>query len=401
MVRRSQSVTELAQEAGLDPEELLIRLWDLGIDVPEDLNRRLSASQTTQARNAVGLPSPNEIRRPPYWQEALGISHPELYELLRQAGISADPKARTLPKGSVKILKRAARRRTLLSTPPTEPRHTAQSDGPSPFTWEPVGHIPARAFLDAEQVERIHLQLAKDFIGDIDPIIPSGVRDQGLLESAVSRQHTSSGEDLKYPTAVMCASALMHSIVMNHPFHNGNKRTGLVCLIVSLDLNGVMLTCDESSLFQLVVRLAQHSLVPRDWPDLADREVHAIATWVEKSSRSVELGERPIQWRKLKQILTRLDCTYSVASGNRLNIERRVSVPARFGRNRIAVMSAQLKYTDDGREAQKHTIHELRRSLQLDNEHGVDSASFYGDAGRSVADFVVRYRKTLNRLAKL
>ncbi len=62
-----------------------------------------------------------------------------------------------------------------------------------------------------------------------------------------------------------------------------------------------MLTCDEESLFKVVLRLANHEIVPKDWPDRADREVKWIAEWIEANSRAIEKGERAIQWHKLRQ----------------------------------------------------------------------------------------------------
>jgi death-on-curing protein len=201
----------------------------------------------------------------------------------------------------------------------------------------------------------------------------------------------------------MAAAALLHSLVLNHAFHYGNKRTALVSMLVLLDENGLMLVCDEEQLFRIVLRLAQHELVPREWSNNADRETMWLADWLEANSRTVEKGERPLQWRKLKQRLGEFGCSWAIATGvgNRINITRVVESPGRFGRTRRRQLYVQVKYSDDGREALNYTIHQIRKELELDEEHGVDSASFYGDAGRSVSDFVVRYRKTLKRLAKL
>jgi hypothetical protein len=173
-------------------------------------------------------------------------------------------------------------------------------------------------------------------------------------------------------------------------------------MLVSLDENGLMLICDENQLFKVVLRLAQHELVPREWSDIADREVMWLADWLEANSRTIEKGERPIQWRRLRQLLARFDahCEIPPGVGNRMNIIRVIESPKRFGTRRRRLF-VQVKYADDGREALKYTVHQIRKELELDDEHGVDSASFCGDAGRAVGDFIVRYRKTLTRLAKL
>ena len=69
-----------------------------------------------------------------------------------------------------------------------------------------------------------------------------GQRDLGLLESAVARpQATFAGEDL-YPDLWSKAAALMHSLVLNHPFVDGNKRVALTAAGIFLDLNGYRMT---------------------------------------------------------------------------------------------------------------------------------------------------------------
>ena len=65
-----------------------------------------------------------------------------------------------------------------------------------------------------------------------------GVRDLGLLESAVNQPRlTFDGSDL-YPDIVSKAAALCHSLVMNHPFIDGNKRVGHAAMETFLMLNG-------------------------------------------------------------------------------------------------------------------------------------------------------------------
>jgi death-on-curing family protein len=403
--RSSISVQDLAVEAGLDVDELLIRSWDAGFDQIDDPSYVLRADDAIRLRRMLGLPSSMQISRPHYWQQAVGIDEAAIRELLAKAGLTMSPAARTLPKGGVRVMKQYARGVRLLDTPPVAPVPDVvqKADPKTEFEWRNVGNIEAQHFLSAEQVERIHWALAEDFARDADPIVPAGVRSADLLESAVHRQHTSLGDQLKYPTVVMAAAALLHSLVLNHAFHNGNKRTALVSMLVSLDENGLMLTCDEKQLFRVVLRLAKHELVPREWSDGADREVMLLADWLEANSRAIEKGERPVQWRKLRQLLAGFGAGCEIPSGvgNRMNITRVIESPKRFGRSRRARLFVQVKYSDDGREALMYTIHQIRKELELDDEHGIDSASFYGDAGRSVGDFIVRYRKTLKRLAKM
>ena len=86
-----------------------------------------------------------------------------------------------------------------------------------------------------------------------------GVRDQGLLESALarSRQHYAYGNS---PDVVEMAALCTAGIVRNHPFVDGNKRTGFVAGILFLELNGFDFTANEEDATQAVLGLAASSL---------------------------------------------------------------------------------------------------------------------------------------------
>jgi death-on-curing protein len=83
----------------------------------------------------------------------------------------------------------------------------------------------------------------------------SGMRDQGLLQSALARprQHHAYAS----PTDVITKAALCTSgVVRNHPFTDGNKRTGFVTGILFLELNGFKFTAAEEGATQAVLELA-------------------------------------------------------------------------------------------------------------------------------------------------
>lgn len=81
--------------------------------------------------------------------------------------------------------------------------------------------------------------------------------DFGLLESAVMRpQQSVLGQDA-YPDLHTKAAALMHSLIRNHPFTDGNKRTGVIATGVFLMLNGWMLKLEQGELVALAVDVAK------------------------------------------------------------------------------------------------------------------------------------------------
>lgn len=71
-----------------------------------------------------------------------------------------------------------------------------------------------------------------------------GVKEPGLLDSALNRPKQSLFGNDAYPTIYEKTAALTESLAKNHPFFNGNKRTALASLIIFLKLNGVTWTMD-------------------------------------------------------------------------------------------------------------------------------------------------------------
>ena len=84
----------------------------------------------------------------------------------------------------------------------------------------------------------------------------AGVRDFGLLESALeSAYQTFDGKEL-YPTILQKAVRLCYGLVQNHPFYDGNKRIGTLALLVTLDLNNITFSADNPGLTDIILSLA-------------------------------------------------------------------------------------------------------------------------------------------------
>lgn len=100
------------------------------------------------------------------------------------------------------------------------------------------------------------------------------VRDYGLLESALARPQASVfGEDA-YPTLHQKAAALLHSLVTNHALVDGNKRLGLVAVLLFYGMNGCDWTATEDERVELIMSVADGRL--SDVGKIADH----MAPWV-------------------------------------------------------------------------------------------------------------------------
>jgi death-on-curing protein len=83
------------------------------------------------------------------------------------------------------------------------------------------------------------------------------VRDMELLETAQGKPtQTAYGEDL-YPTVPEKAAALLSGIARNHPFVDGNKRTGTIAALMMLEVNGMCVTWETDEAVERIISLAE------------------------------------------------------------------------------------------------------------------------------------------------
>lgn len=106
-------------------------------------------------------------------------------------------------------------------------------------------------YLTPEQVLFLHARLVAETGGS------HGVRDLNMLLSAVSRPQASfDGQDL-YPDLFHKAAALLDSLINNHPFVDGNKRTGIASAALFLQANGYRLNVSNIELENFTLDVAQ------------------------------------------------------------------------------------------------------------------------------------------------
>lgn len=104
--------------------------------------------------------------------------------------------------------------------------------------------------LTLSQVIQLHTILILETGGS------EGLRDEGLLDSALNSPFQSfEGEDL-YKTVPAKAARLGFSLVNNHAFIDGNKRVGLLVMLTFLEMNGIIIDCSDDELIELGLGLA-------------------------------------------------------------------------------------------------------------------------------------------------
>lgn len=105
----------------------------------------------------------------------------------------------------------------------------------------------------------MHTQLAELTGGS------NGLRDEDLLESAISSPLQTYGGAELYPTLMEKAVHLGYSLICNHPFIDGNKRIGTHTMLVVLALNGISLSYDDEELVRIIYQVAAGDMPSSDF----------------------------------------------------------------------------------------------------------------------------------------
>jgi len=119
----------------------------------------------------------------------------------------------------------------------------------------------APTFLDLVHVLRTHRSLIEQY-GGID-----GLREDGLLHSAIAMPQSSFGGQFLHLDLFEMAAAYLYHIVQNHPFIDGNKRTGAATAIIFLAMNDIEIEADEDGLIELTLSVARGESKKREIVD--------------------------------------------------------------------------------------------------------------------------------------
>lgn len=113
-------------------------------------------------------------------------------------------------------------------------------------------------FLTVDDVLESHAVQIQTYGGD------DGLRDSGLLESAIAQPQASFGVDFLHAFPFEMAAAYLFHLAMNHPFVDGNKRVGLESALIFLEINEVAITATDEELVQLVLGTTSGKVTKQD-----------------------------------------------------------------------------------------------------------------------------------------
>lgn len=108
--------------------------------------------------------------------------------------------------------------------------------------------------ISKEKVLLLHQLIAEETGGDV------GVRDMGLLESALNNAYATFGGEELYKTKEEKAASLGFSLISNHAFVDGNKRIGVYVMLTFLEAEGIKMECSNEDVVELGLSVADGSM---------------------------------------------------------------------------------------------------------------------------------------------
>lgn len=277
--------------------------------------------------------------------------------------------------------------------------------------------------LTRDNVEELHTILSTNYtiLENIDPIIPPGIKDENLLESAVFRQHTGSGEWYKYDNSFSNCATLVFGIIKDHAFHNGNKRTGLLCMIKHLYLNGYVLkpNLKHEDIYGFILAIsaddlhsfANKNVTYRRWLRInklqrkesinIEQQLEFIEYWlrINSVSKIVQLKSN-VKILKLRNILLKKGIILE-QSGSRIKIYKLIDVKI-LGIKAGTKIICEKEYSlgNSLNEIGNATLKYIRRDFSLTQNDGFDNIVFYDD-DYFIDEEVTKYKKLIYRLSKV
>ncbi|WP_157956468.1 type II toxin-antitoxin system death-on-curing family toxin [Dyella sp. C11] len=255
-------------------------------------------------------------------------------------------------------------------------------------------------------VLRAHFLIADYFYGQESGLGGIGPRDMNLLHSAVYRQFVAFGGADKWTNRYEKAATLVFGLVTDHPFHDANKRTGLLTYLYALHKMNRYPTNGQNELEDFMVEIAERSLMKyRRMQAISKREDDAdvlfIADYLRRNSRERDCRYYAITYQELDRRLREFGHCLSNPHKNYIDVCRIESYrefPFVGKRKERLVTLAQIGFPGWKSQVGKGAIATVRRETKLNADNGVDSAMFYRGAD-PLNTLIAQYETPLKRLA--
>jgi death-on-curing protein len=234
-----------------------------------------------------------------------------------------------------------------------------------------------------------------------------GPKSLDLLQSAVYRQFISFDGKDKWKTPFEKAATLLFGIIKNHPFHDANKRTGFLSVLLFMHQIGRIPRIKQREFEDFVVEIADDKLKTRPRfielnKKCEDPEVQLIADFLKRNTRDIDNIAYTVTFHEMNQILKRYGFELTNPSGNFIDVvkmeETEIDPVGTHNRSRFETKLAQVGFPGWKKQVTKGAVRTIRESTQLTPNNGIDSKSFFHGAD-PVNVLIDTYAEPLRRLA--
>jgi death-on-curing protein len=191
-------------------------------------------------------------------------------------------------------------------------------------------------------------------------------------------------------------ATLLYGLVLNHPFHDANKRTAFLASMLLLYRNGLVPKITEQQFEDFVVSVAEKSFrnlekYKRSFQGQDQADVLYIAHYIRLSTRQSDRKDYFITYRELATILRRFGFDLDNPSGNHIDV---IHTDGRHAGTRVI----HVGFHGWSKQAAKVVIRDIRQATELDILNGVDSAAFF-KGEEPITNLLAKYYEPLERLA--
>lgn len=261
--------------------------------------------------------------------------------------------------------------------------------------------IAEGAGLSEIDVLKAHFILSDYFLKEGESV-RFGLLNFNMLSSAVSRQFVEFEGQKKWSDDYHRIATLMYGLTMDHAFHDGNKRTALLCAIWGLNrVNRVVKDETVTLLEELVVRIASRNLGSdpkyKSFMLTDDPEVNYIAEKLRNWTRRTNKVLYTVTYEELNSLLKNYDCYLANPDGNRIALYKKKVKSFLFVRSTKDVRLLMVGFPGWKKQVGLGTLHNILKTAELDPDHGIDSEVFFHGATPSY-ELLKQYHAPLLRL---
>lgn len=253
-------------------------------------------------------------------------------------------------------------------------------------------------------VLKAHFLIAEYFMLEGNGLGGLGPKNFDLLHSALYRQHVSYGGKRKYSDKFDIAATILYGLVMNHPFHDGNKRTAFLSILFYMQKLSYAPNVSHKEFEDFLVEIADHEIKKKSrYKEFEkvydDPEIKYISWFLRKNTRNIDKKQYVITYNQLARILKNHGFDIKHPSGNYIDlIEYKKPKFKIFSSSNTERKLGKIGFPGWSKQVPKAELKKARELCNLTAENGFDSQVFYKEAD-ALELLIAEYHQPLKNLA--